>query len=133
MAKLKVVLLTGRTLRQGRGKERGKLSELYWKSVAICEMDPDDMKKLNVDENSNVKITTDDGSVIVRAVKSLRGPHSGVIFVPYGPWASVIANAKTHGTGMPSFKGTLAEIEPASTEKLLGLEDLLNQYYKKVE
>jgi len=131
MPKLKVTLLTGRTLRQGQGKEYGKLSERYWKSVAICEIDPEDMKHLGVKENQSVKITTDYGSVVVRAVKSLRAPHSGVVFVPYGPWASVIVNPKTHGTGMPSFKGIEAVVEPASEEKVLQLQELLKQHYKK--
>ena len=131
MPKLNVSLLTGRTLRQGKGKEQGKLSELYWKSVAICEIDPNDLKNLGVKENSNVKITTDYGSVIVRAVKSLRAPHPGAVFVPYGPWASIIVNPKTHGTGMPSFKGIIAEIEPAPAETVLKLLELLKQQYKK--
>lgn len=131
MSRLRVTLLTGRTMRQGQGKEYGKLSERYWKSVAICEMDPDDMKQLDVKENSNIKISTDYGSVIVRAVKSLRAPHPGAVFVPYGPWASVIVNPQTHGTGMPSFKGILAEIEPAPNEKVLGLEELIKQHYEK--
>jgi len=132
MPSLKVLLLTGRTLRQGQGKEYGKLSERYWKSVAICEIDPDDLKKLGLKENSPVKITTDYGSVVVRAVKSLRAPHSGRVFVPYGPWASIIVNPKTHGTGMPSFKGVEARIEPASSEeKALTLPELLQEHYKK--
>jgi formylmethanofuran dehydrogenase subunit D len=38
-------------------------------------------------------------------------------------------NPKTHGTGMPSFKGIPAEIEPAPKERVLSLHDLLNQYY----
>jgi len=129
--RLKVSLLTGRTLRQGQGKEYGKLSERYWKSVAICEIDPEDMKYLGVKENESIKITTDYGFVVVRALKSLRAPHRGVVFVPYGPWASVIVNSKTHGTGMPSFKGIEAIIEPASEEEVLQLRELLMQHYKK--
>jgi formylmethanofuran dehydrogenase subunit D len=131
LPKLKVTLLTGRTLRQGQGKEYGKLSERYWKSVVICEIDPEDMKSLRVKEGQNVKITTDYGSVVVIAVKSLRAPHLGVIFVPYGPWASVVVNPKTHGTGMPSFKGIDAVIEPAPDEKVLQLPELLRQQFKK--
>jgi len=129
--KLKVTLLTGRTLRQGQGKEYGKLSERYWKSVAVCEMDPDDMKRLGIRENENVRIATDSGSVVVRAVKSLRAPHLGAVFVPYGPWVSLIMNSKTHGTGMPSFKGIKAEVEPAPTEPVLSLLELLKQNFKK--
>lgn len=130
---MKVTLLTGRTLRQGQGKEQGKLSELYLKSVAVCEMDPDDMKRLGIKENENVKIATDSGSVVVRAVKSLRAPHPGAVFVPYGPWVSLIMNSKTHGTGMPSFKGITAEVEPAPNEPVLSLPELLRQHFKKKE
>jgi len=132
MPSLKVTLLTGRTLRQGQGKEYGKLSERYWKSVAICEIDPDDLKKMGIKENSPVKITTDYGSVVVRAVKSLRAPHTGRVFIPYGPWASVVVNPKTHGTGMPSFKGINAIIEPAgSIEKVFTLRELLQRHFRK--
>jgi formylmethanofuran dehydrogenase subunit D len=129
--KLKVTLLTGRTLRQGQGKEYGKLSERYQKSVAVCEMDPDDMKRLGIKENENVKIATDYGSVVVKAVKSLRGPHPGAVFVPYGPWVSIIMNSETHGTGMPRLKGIRAEVEPAPTEPVLTLPELLKQHFKK--
>ena len=131
MPKLKVSLLTGRTIDQGTGKEVGKLSEEYQKSVAICQMDPEDMKFLGVKENNNVKVITDFGSVIMKAVKSARTPHPKVAFIPYGPWASIIMNPKTHGTGMPSLKGIPAEIEPAPEENVLSLHDLLNQYYKE--
>jgi len=132
MPSLKVLLVTGRTLRQGQGKEYGKLSERYWKSVAICEVDPDDLKKLGIKENKPLKITTDYGSVLVRAVKSLRGPHAGRVFVPYGPWASIIVNPETHGTGMPSLKGIQATIEPAEEgEKVMTLPELLRQNFRK--
>jgi len=132
MPGLTVTLLTGRTLRQGQGKEYGKLSERYWKSVAICEIDPEDLTRLGIKDGKTVKITTDHGSVAVRAVKSIRGPHPGKAFVPYGPWASVIVDSKTHGTGMPSFKGIQATIVPAENgEKVLTLRELLHSHYGK--
>lgn len=131
MPKLKVSLLTGRTIDQGTGKEMGKLSKEYLESVVICQMDPEDMKFLGIKENNNVKVITDFGSVVLKAVKSARAPHPKVAFIPYGPWANIIMNPKTHGTGMPSFKGIPAEIEPAPEEKVLTLHDLLNQYHKE--
>jgi formylmethanofuran dehydrogenase subunit D len=132
MPSLNVTLLTGRTLRQGQGKEYGKLSERYWKSVAICEIDPEDLNRMGIKDGKPVKITTKHGSVAVRAIKSLRGPHAGKIFVPYGPWASVIVDSETHGTGMPSFKGTQAVVEPAvDGEKVLTLQELLQTHYQK--
>jgi len=131
MPKLKVSLLTGRTLSQGQGKEYGKLSEEYWKRVAVCEIDPEDMKHLEIKEGQNVKLTTSFGSAVVRAVKSARGPHPRVVFIPYGPWANLLVNPRTHGTGMPSFKGLSAEIEPAPGEKVLSLEDLMKKHYER--
>lgn len=132
MLSLKVTLLTGRTLRQGQGKEYGKLSDRYWKSAAICEIDPQDLKKLGIKDGTPVKVTTSYGSVAVRATKSLRGPHPGSVFVPYGPWASVIVGSKTQGTGMPSFKGVEAVVEPADDDsKVLSLQELLLTHYGK--
>lgn len=94
-------------------------------------MDPDDMKLLGISENENIKIATENGSVVLRAVKSIRAPHRGAVFVPYGPWASLIMNSKTHGTGMPSFKGVTAEVDRAPTEPVLSLPELLKQHFKK--
>ena len=131
MPKLKVSLLTGRTVDQGKEKEYGKLSEEYQQSVAICQIDPDDMKSLGIRENSNVKVITDFGSVVLKAVKSARAPHPKVVFIPYGPWASIVMNPKTHGTGMPSLKGLTAEIEPSPQERVLDLTNLLREHFKK--
>lgn len=94
-------------------------------------MDPDDMKAIGVKENENVKIATAYGSVVLRAVKSLRAPHSGAVFVPYGPWVSLVMNSETHGTGMPLLKGISAELEPAPKEPVLSLPELLKQHFKK--
>jgi len=55
--KLKVTLLTGRTIDQGRSKEGGKISPFYQESVAVCYMDPKDMAVLGVKENQNVKVS----------------------------------------------------------------------------
>lgn len=127
--KLKVTLLTGRTIEQGVGKEQGKTSKEYEDSVSVCHIDPEDLKKLGIKEKTNVQITTKHGSVIVKAVKSLRSPHVGVIYIPYGPWANVIVDPETHSIGMPSFKGIPAEIEPAPSKPLLSLQQLLKEQF----
>lgn len=133
MPRLKVSLLTGRTIDQGKGKEMGKLSKEYLESVMICQIDPNDLKFLGMKENTNVKVITEFGSVVLKAVKSARAPHPKVVFIPYGPWANVIINPETHGTGMPSFKGIPAEIEPAPNENVLSLQNLLKTQFHKEE
>jgi formylmethanofuran dehydrogenase subunit D len=131
LPKLRVSLLTGRTIEQGTGKETGKFSEKYLESVSVCQLDPEDMIFLKVKENENIKVTTEFGSVIMKVVKSKRAPHSGVVFIPYGPWASALANPETHGTGMPSLKGEMAEIECAPAEKVLSLQELLRSRFRR--
>ena len=123
------MLLTGRTVEQGREKERSKFSMEYWGNVAVCYIDPDDMNRLGISENSNVRVTTSLGSVVVKAKKSLRAPHSGAVFIPYGAWANLIMDSETHSIGMPSFKGVPAEIEPSPDEEVSSLEALIQKHY----
>ena len=94
-------------------------------------IDPDDMEQLNIKEPSRVKITTDFGEVVVRAVKSLRAPHSKILFMPYGPWASIIMDEGTDGTGMPTLKGIPASITSEPKEKILSVKELLEKFYRK--
>jgi len=129
--KLRVTLLTGRTIEQGVGKERGKGSKEYVESVSVCYVDPEDLERLGIKEKTNVLVSTDYGSVVVKAVKSLRGPHLGVVFVPYGPWVNVVVDPETHGVGMPSLKGIPAEVEPAPDKPILSLEELLKEQFGK--
>ena len=126
MPKLDVLVLTGRTIDQGRGKEMGKTSDVYRKDTSQVQIDPVDMKALGLRRNANVRVTTDFGSVILRAVKSIRGPHPKMVFISYGPWASIVSDPETHGSGMPSLKGMQGILEPAPDEEVLSMEELVN-------
>ncbi len=128
-AKLKVTLVTGRTIDQGVGKERGKASKEYAESVSVCYLDPDDLRRLGIKENTNVLVSTEHGTIVVKALKSLRAPHPNIIFIPYGPWANAVADPETNSIGMPSFKGIPAEIEPAADKLVLSLKELLKTQF----
>ncbi len=123
--KLRVTLLTGRTIEQGVGKEYGKASSEYFDACSMVYMDADDMKKLGVKNNTNVQVSTPIGSVVLKAVKYPRGPTPGLVYIPYGPWANAICSDATTSIGMPSFKGTPAEVEAAPDKKVLTIEELL--------
>ncbi len=125
------ILVTGRTIYQGVGKEQGKLSDEYFQSVALCEMDPTDMRRMMIAEHSSVRITTPSGSVVVKAVKSLRAPHPQTVYMPYGPWASVLMASETDGTGMPSLKGVPATLEAAPQDTVLTVRGLLDAHYRR--
>ena len=129
--KLKVTLLTGRTIEQGVGKEAGKGTKEYFESTTMCYMDEGDMKKLGLKSNMNVQVTTPNGSVVLRAVKYPRGAMPGLIYIPYGPWANSIVSNETTSIGMPSFKGTPAEVQPAPDKQVLALKELLKTQFGK--
>ena len=127
--KLNVTLLTGRTIEQGVGKEKGKASKEYFDACSMCYMDADDMKKLGVKNNTNILVSTPDGSVVLKAVRYPRSATPGLIYVPYGPWANAICSNRTTSIGMPSFKGTPAEVEPAPNLPVLTIEELLKEEF----
>jgi formylmethanofuran dehydrogenase subunit D len=120
---ISVNLISGRTIQQGVAIESGKEKPSYRTACGIIEMDPADLKKLGAWKNTNVKVTSDYGSVVVKAVEATQGPHPGVAFIPMGPWANSIINPNTYSTGMPTFKGTPVTVEVAINEPvLLGIE-----------
>jgi formylmethanofuran dehydrogenase subunit D len=127
--KLHVTLLTGRTIEQGVGKEYGKASQDYFEACSMVYMDAGDMKNLGIKNRTNVLVTTPNGSIVLKAVKYPRGPTPGLIYIPYGPWANAICSDATSSIGTPSFKGTPAEVEPATDKPVLTLEELLKSEF----
>ena len=127
--KLHAILITGRTIDQGVGKEMGKGSKEYFDSSAICVIDEADMKKLGIKSRTNVKVTSKYGSVIVKATKNPYGSNPGLVFIPCGLWANAICGDETFGMGMPLFKGFQVEVEPAPNQVILTLDELLKEEY----
>jgi len=127
---LKAIVLTGRSLAQGRAKER-KFSEEYMKASTACEVDPDDLESLGIQAGQNVRLVNGRGSVVLRAVKSSQAPHRGMVFVAYGPWVNVLMDPDSDGTGMPTLKGIEVEVEPAPDEEVKELRSLLREHGPK--
>jgi formylmethanofuran dehydrogenase subunit D len=129
---VKFTLLTGRSLVQGVGKEAGKFSKKYIQEVSTCQIDPEDLRVLNVKPEDCVKLTTEYGSVVLEVAASSL-VHRGSVFVPYGPYANLLIGTKTGGTGMPSFKGIPVEVEPAPGESVPEIKELLIKTYGRVK
>ena len=127
MTGIKVKVLSGRTLRQGVGKEAGKNSERYRTSVSICEMNSEDITSLSIKAGENVKVTSAHGSVVLKSVLSNQLTKPGMIFIPYGLYANKLFNETTGGSGMPTFKGEPAVVESAIEESVKTLEELITE------
>ena len=129
--KLKMILITGRTIDQGVGKELGKGSKEYFDSASVCFLDEIDMEKLGIKNRTNVQVSSKYGSVIVKAMRIPRGTSVGLAFIPCGLWANAICGDETYSMGMPIFKGFPVEVEPAPNEQVLTLNELLEKEYGK--
>ncbi len=126
-----LTLITGRTIEQGVGKERGKDSEEYFAGTSVCFFDPKDLEEMGARVETNVKISTANGSVVVTALESPRKPHPEIAFLPYGPWANALMGSQTEGVGMPTLKGLKVEVEPVPRERVLSLPELLRKQFGK--
>jgi len=123
LAKIQLNLITGRTIQQGVAIEGGKEKPAYREACGIIELDAEDFKKLGIYRNTNVRVTSPHGSVVVKAIDATQGPHPGLGWIPMGPWANSVVDPNTYSTGMPTFKGVPVEVEPAPNEVvLLGIE-----------
>jgi formylmethanofuran dehydrogenase subunit D len=121
--KITLNLISGRTIQQGVAIESGKEKPSYRTAAGIIEMDKEDLKKLGAWRNTNVRVTSEYGSVIVKAVEATQGPNPGLEFIPMGPWANAVISDNTYSTGMPTFKGVPVTVEVAINEPiLLGIE-----------
>ena len=126
MPTLDVLLLTGRTRRQGVGLEAGKLGEIYYEATTQVRLDEKDLEKLQIEPGDTVEVKTEHGTIILRAVIAPR-PSEGIAFIPYGPWANCLIGGDTDSTGMPTMKGIKAKITPAPEKKVLKLHELLDE------
>jgi len=116
------VLNTGRSLMQGISmEEESKWSKKYFDAVAVVEMNPIDISSLGVGDR--VKVYNEHGSIVLR-VKPSNNVPPGTIFIPMGPWANMLTDPETDGTGMPRLKGVNVFVEPTD-EPLTKLIDLL--------
>jgi formylmethanofuran dehydrogenase subunit D len=126
MPSIEVVLLTGRTRRQGVGLEAGKLSKIYYEATTQIRLDPSDLEKLKIEPGDTVEVTTEHGSVVLRAEIAPRASE-GMGFIPYGPWANCVISGDTDSTGMPTMKGLKAKVTPTPNKQVLSLQELFDE------
>jgi len=125
MSEITINLITGRTIEQGVSMEAGKEKDRYMKACGIIQIDASDFSRLGLMRNTNVKVKSLHGEVIVKAVETTEGPHPGVAYIPMGPWANSVVDPETYSTGMPTFKGVPITIESAQNEKILNSIELV--------
>ncbi len=107
------ILIPGRTSRQGCGISEGKFRTNYQEEIHILQVAPEDMQRLGLREQQQVRITSEFGAIDV-AVTAAKGDElpPGVLFIAYGDLSSRLMGGDTHGSGMPTSKGMDVSLEP---------------------
>jgi formylmethanofuran dehydrogenase subunit D len=110
-----MILVPGRSNKQGTSLNKGKLKEEYLLVTSTLEMNSDDMQRLGFEEGDSVRLSNETGETIVSCKG--RKPEdlpSGMLFIPYGPPSSQLMASDTAGTGMPLSKHMKVLVEKVS-------------------
>ncbi|SCG84716.1 tungsten-dependent formylmethanofuran dehydrogenase subunit FwdD [Methanobacterium congolense] len=126
---MRVILNTGRTVWQGQAIESGKDLPMFINAAAICHINHDMMEKLGIKAGDNVKIVSEYGDVVVKAVNTNEELPEGMVYVPMGPWANRVVRPNTDSTATPSFKNIPVELTPTE-EPVLDMPTLMKVYGK---
>lgn len=120
---LEVLVTSGRTLSQGRAMEKGKITQDYEDAVAICELDATAMESLGIENGDTIIVKSGIGKIAVKA-RLNKKLHSGIAFIPCGPYFNYLLEAYTQHTGMPGFKSLKVSIDAAPGTKISSVEEL---------
>ncbi|HJJ58503.1 MAG TPA: molybdopterin dinucleotide-binding protein [Methanocorpusculum sp.] len=113
-----VSVITCTEIKQGVAIETGKISPEYFNACSVIDMDPEDVKVLGINYNTNVRVTSAAGSVILKVRKPTQSHYPGLAHIPMGPWANIVVPSYTYSTGEPCFDGFDCLIEPAPEERI---------------
>ncbi|MFH0350359.1 MAG: molybdopterin dinucleotide binding domain-containing protein [Chromatiales bacterium] len=111
----KMILIPGRTSKQGTSLNAGKLKKEYREVTSTVEMNTDDMTRLGIKEGDAVRLATVIGETVVRCKgRKPTDLPAGMLFIPYGPPSSQLMDGDTAASGMPlskNFEVTVERVE----------------------
>ena len=111
-----MILIPGRSSKQGTSLNKGKLKEEYLEVTSTLEMNQDDMKRLGLIDGDKVRLHNEIGETIVSCKgRKPEDLSSGVLFIPYGPPSSQLMESDTAGSGMPLSKHMRVTVEKVET------------------
>ncbi|ACL15591.1 molydopterin dinucleotide-binding region [Methanosphaerula palustris E1-9c] len=123
--KIQVNMITQRAVEEGVAMEKGKTSPEYYEVCSIVEMNIEDIKRLGIMRNTNVRVTSESGDVIVKAVEAGQYCPPGLSHIRQGVWANQVVPPRTQSTGVPQYSGFPVTIEPAPEERVKGALELV--------
>jgi len=112
-----MILIPGRSSKQGTALNVGKLKSEYREVTSTVEMNADDMARFGLKDGDKVRLRTEVGETVVRCKgRKATDLPSGVLFMAYGPCSTQLMDSDTAGSGMPISKTFQVEVERLNTE-----------------
>jgi formylmethanofuran dehydrogenase subunit D len=112
MNSLRLILITGRSTKQGTGISVGKERAEYREATGVIELNPADMKRAALNDGSLVSLKTKFGAA---EVKCWRGDiPEGLAFMAFGSACNQLVGGETCASGMPDSKHVPVEITSAN-------------------
>jgi formylmethanofuran dehydrogenase subunit D len=104
----RLILITGRSTKQGRTIHLGKAAQEYLDEVGALEMHPADMQAIGIKAGDQVKIASPHGEAVLKCREG--SIPEGLAFAAYGGFVNALVGPDTQGTGMPDSKGIEIEV-----------------------
>jgi formylmethanofuran dehydrogenase subunit D len=105
----KLVLITGRSTKQGTGISIGKELAEYQEATTVLELSQADMARFGLHEGDNVKLKRQFGEATVKCRPE--NLPDGMAFMAFGSVINQLVGNETYASGMPDTKGLEIELE----------------------
>ncbi len=109
MASGKLILITGRSTKQGTGISLGKGQADYGEATNAIELSRADMTRFGLTVGDSVRLKTQHGEIMVKC--RAEDLPEGIAFMAFGPLTGQLIGSETQLSGMPDAKDFLVELE----------------------
>ena len=106
---LRVVLITGRSTKQGTGISNGKHLDEYQEATTVLELSQADMARYGLHNGDTVRLKSRYGEATVQC--RAEDMPDGIAFMAFGSTINQLVGSETYSTGMPDTKGLEIELE----------------------
>ncbi len=118
-----IKIITHRDVFQASACEEDRFGDECQEMSALIVLDAAEMKRMGIQDRANVRLTSNWGSVVVRARASPREEQKGMGFMVNSPWVNTLVSDETTD-GIPAFKDIEAKIT-ISKNGITGIQELL--------
>jgi formylmethanofuran dehydrogenase subunit D len=108
----KLVLITGRSTKQGVGISAGKDLPEYREATSVLQLSPADMARFGLEAGETAKLTSRFGETLVKCRPE--NLPEGMAFIAFGSTINQLVGDETYASGMPDTKGIEIELEKVS-------------------